>query len=204
MATASSPRPTCWRRRRRAAGRRLDPGRRHAISRRPDRLELRRQYQQSDRSERPRHVHRGGDRCRQQQRNRRRGGRLDRADHAGAVSRLLGQRDRRRGRRGHRVCGRPRGQGHQRQLGWERDGPHDRRGDPVRKPARRDHRCGRRQQRRERRHQLFLPGLVFIAVSQPDLGRGDRQQRRAGFLFQLRDRHGSARRARGESNRHER
>ena len=96
---------------------------------------------------RPRHVHRGRDRRGGQQRDRGRGPGLERADHAGGVPRLLGQRDRHRGRRGDRLRGQPRRQGHQRQLGRDRDGSHHRRGDPVRRPERRDHRRGRRQQR---------------------------------------------------------
>ena len=42
---------------------------------------------------------------------------LERADHAGGVPRLLGQRHRHRGRRGDRLRGQPRRQGHQRELG---------------------------------------------------------------------------------------
>ena len=107
----------------RRLGQRLDPGRRHRAPRRPDRLELRQTTTNNpiDR-QRPRHVHRGGDRRGRQQRDRGRRRRLERADHGGAVPRLLGQRHRRRGRRGDRLRGQPRRQGHQRQLGRQRGG----------------------------------------------------------------------------------
>ena len=64
---------------------------------------------------------------------------------------VLGQRLRLCGRRGDRVRGQPRRQGHQRQLGRDRDGSHHRRRDPVRRPERGDHRLRRRQQRDRRR-----------------------------------------------------
>ena len=43
--------------------------------------------------------------------------------------------------------------------------------------SRRDHRRGGRQQQLERRHHVFQPRLVLVAIPQRDLGRRHRQQR---------------------------
>ncbi len=176
---------------------RLDPGRRHRASQRPDRLELRRQHQQPHRPERPRHVHRRRDRCRRQQRHRGDRRRLVGADHGRAVPRLLGQRVRLGRRRRDRVRGQPRRQGDQRELGRQRRRPRHRRGDPVRRPVRRDHRRRRRQQRLGRRQQqhVVLAGVVLGQLSQPDHRRGHRHQRQPGRVLQLRRPFGPARRA---------